>query len=31
MEKFKVYIPLDSSERERAGESGKGAPIKRKG
>ena len=31
MEKFKVYIPLDSSERERAGEAGRGAPIKRKG
>lgn len=31
MEKFKVYVPADSSERERAGESGKGAPIKRKG
>jgi hypothetical protein len=31
MEKFKVYIPLDPSEREKAGEAGKGAPIKRKG
>lgn len=31
LSKFKVYIPLDSEEREKAGQAGKGGPIKRKG
>ena len=29
--KFKIYIPLESEERDKAGDAGKGGPIKRKG
>ena len=29
--KFKIYIPLESEEREKAGEAGKAGPLKRKG
>jgi hypothetical protein len=29
--KFKIYVPLESEEREKAGDSGKGGPIRRRG
>lgn len=31
LSKFKIYVPLESEERDKAGEAGKSGPIKRKG